>query len=130
MHDEDEMHEADVMEFLEGDDVEEIEGIEKFTLYSVGIDIGSSTTHTIFSRLILRREGAGLSSKFVVTSREILYRSPILLTPYIGGTLIDVEKVTAFINKSYEDAGYTPEDIDTGAVVITGEALKKENAQP
>ena len=130
MHDEDEMHEADVMELLEGDDVEEIEGIEKFTLYSVGIDIGSSTTHTIFSRLILRREGAGLSSKFVVTSREILYRSPILLTPYLGGTLIDVEKVTAFINKSYEDAGYTPEDIDTGAVVITGEALKKENAQP
>ncbi|MCH8198799.1 MAG: ethanolamine ammonia-lyase reactivating factor EutA [Chloroflexi bacterium] len=130
MHDEDEMHEHDVMELLEGDDVEEIEGIEKFTLRSVGIDIGSSTTHTIFSRLVLRREGAGLSSKFVVASRDILYRSPIMLTPYLGGTLIDVEKVTTFINESYASAGFTPSDIDTGAVVITGEALKKENSQP
>ena len=130
MHDEDEMHEHDVMELLEGDDVEEIEGIEKFTLHSVGIDIGSSTTHTIFSRLVLRREGAGLSAKFVVASRDVLYRSPIMLTPYLGGTLIDVDKVAAFINDSYADAGFTPADIDTGAVVITGEALKKENAQP
>ena len=130
MHDEDEMHEHDVMELLEGDDVEEIEGIEKFTLRSVGIDIGSSTTHTIFSRLVLRREGAGLSSKFVVASRDILYRSPIMLTPYLGGTLIDVDKVTSFINESYASAGFTPDDIDTGAVVITGEALKKENSQP
>ena len=130
MHDEDEMHEHDVMELLDSDSAEEIEGIEKFTLHSVGIDIGSSTTHTIFSRLILRREGAGLSAKFVVASRDVLYRSPIMLTPYLGGTLIDVEKVTGFINDSYADAGFTPADIDTGAVVITGEALKKENAQP
>ena len=130
MHDEDEMHDHELTEFLDSDDVEEIEGIEKFTLRSVGIDIGSSTTHTIFSKLVLRREGAGLSSKFVVASRDILYRSPIMLTPYVDGTLIDVEKVTAFINESYASAGFTPDDIDTGAVVITGEALKKENSQP
>ena len=127
MHDDDE---HDFFDISEADDVEDIEGIEKFTLYSVGIDIGSSTTHTIFSRLILRREGAGLSAKFVVTNRDVLYRSPIMLTPYITGTEIDTDKVKAFIEQSYQEAGYTPDDVDTGAAIITGEALKKENAQP
>lgn len=128
MHDGDDDHSD--FDFSDAADVEDIEGIEKFTLHSVGIDIGSSTTHTIFSRLILRREGAGLSAKFVVTNRDVLYRSPIMLTPYITGTEIDTDTVKAFIDKSYEEAGYSPDDIDTGAVVITGEALKKENAQP
>ena len=128
MHDDDDDHGH--FEIPEGDDVEEIEGIEKFTLHSVGIDIGSSTTHTIFSRLILRREGAGLSAKFVVTNRDVLYRSPIMLTPYLTGTEIDTETVKNFINASYDEAGFTPDDVDTGAVVITGEALKKENAEP
>ncbi len=129
MHDEDENHDH-FFELNEADSVEDIEGIEKFTLSSVGIDIGSSTTHTIFSRIILRREGAGLSAKFVVANREVLYRSPIMLTPYRTGTMIDTDRVKQFIDSSYEEAGFTPDDIDTGAVVITGEALKKENAQP
>ena len=128
MHDEDDDHSH--FEFADTDVVEDIEGIERFTLHSVGIDIGSSTTHAIFSRLILRREGAGLSAKFVVTNRDVLYRSPIMLTPYLTGTEIDTETVKQFIETSYREAGYSPEDIDTGAVVITGEALKKENAQP
>ena len=130
MHDDDEGHDFMMDEFSSGDLVEDIEGIEMFTLTSVGIDIGSSTTHTIFSRLILRREGAGLSAKFVVTNRDVLFRSSIMLTPYTSGTQIDTDSVKAFVEQSYADAGYTPDDIDTGAVVITGEALKKENAQP
>lgn len=109
---------------------EDIEGIEMFTLRSVGIDIGSSTTHLVFSHLTLRREGAALSSQYRVTDRKVLYRSSILLTPYIIGTQIDTDKVIDFIHSAYRDAGFTPQDIDTGAVVITGEALKKENAQP
>ncbi len=130
MHDGDDHEDLAAFQLLDSDEAEDIEGIEKFTLYSVGIDIGSSTTHTIFSRLVLRREGAGLSAKFVVTNRDVLYRSPIMLTPYSSGTTIDTENVRQFIERSYEDAGFTPDDIDTGAVVITGEALKKENAQP
>lgn len=109
---------------------EDIEGLEMFTLRSVGIDIGSSTTHLMFSRLTLRREGASFSARFSVTEREMLYRSPIMLTPYIAGTLIDTDKVVAFIHDAYREAGFTPNDIDTGAVVLTGEALKKENARP
>lgn len=110
--------------------LEEIEGVEKFVLVSVGIDIGSSTTHLVFSQLTLRREGASLSGRFRVTERKILYRSKIMLTPYLSETLIDIDKVKQFIEEAYKEAGLSPLDIDTGAVIITGEALKKENAQP
>lgn len=110
--------------------IEDIEGVEMFSLKSVGIDIGSSTSHLVFSHLTLRREGAGLSARFKVTDREVLYRSPIMLTPYSSGALIDMEKVQDFIHESYRAAGYTHDDIDTGAVVITGEALNKENSRP
>jgi ethanolamine utilization protein EutA len=124
MHDIDEEH-----DHPEGEG-EEIEGLEKFTLRSVGIDIGSSTTHLVFSRLVLRRQGAALSTRFSVTERAILYRSPILLTPYLSGTLIDTEQVAEFVYRAYREAGFTQQDVDTGAVIITGEALKKENARP
>jgi ethanolamine utilization protein EutA len=114
----------------EGEIVTDIEGLEMFSLKSVGIDIGSSTSHLIFSLITLRREGASLSGKFKVANREVLYRSPIMLTPYVSPTKIDTDKVNQFIHEAYEQAGLTPEDVDTGAVIITGEALKKENAQP
>jgi len=112
------------------DALEDVEGLELFILKSVGIDIGSSTTHLVFSRLVLRREGASYSGKYRVTKREILFRSPIMLTPYLTETTIDTEKVKAFIEESYQKAGFTPDQIHTGAVIITGEALRKENARP
>src|SRR5687767_11729122 len=97
-------------ELLMGPDVvtEDIEGLEMFHLRSVGIDIGSSTSHLVFSRLTLRREGAAFSGKFRVTEREVLYRSKILLTPYVPGapTLIDTDRVTAFIHEAYAEAGF------------------------
>ena len=61
-----------------------------FSLKSVGIDIGSSTSHLIFSHIT---QGASLSGKFQVTNREVLYRSPIMLTPYLSATRIDTDKV-------------------------------------
>src|ERR1700730_992787 len=80
---------------------EDVEGLEMFTLRSVGIDIGSSTSHLVFSHLTLRREGANLSAQFKVSERKVLYRSPILLTPYTSGTLIDTDKVIAFVHNAY-----------------------------
>src|SRR3990172_4147042 len=130
MHDLDEDHGHENFEIGPDAIVEDIEGLEMFTLKSVGIDIGSSTSHLVFSQLILRREGASLSGRFKVTERKVLFRSNIMLTPYLSGTLIDIEKVKRFIEGAYKEAGLTPADIDTGAVIITGEALKKENAQP
>ena len=102
---------------------------ERITLNSVGIDIGSSTSHLIFSRLTLRRQGIALSSRFVVVNREIIHESPILLTPYVDKTTIDTDKLGEFIHESYRQAGLTPNDIDTGAVIVTGEAAKKKNAE-
>ncbi len=132
MHD---LHEHDIEQQARDDayrvlaEGEDIEGLERFTLRSVGIDIGSSTSHLVFSRLTLRRAGANYSGQFVVTNREVLYRSPIRLTPYITGTLMDTEELRTFFHRAYDEAGITPADVDTGAVVITGEALKKENAE-
>jgi ethanolamine utilization protein EutA len=131
MHDDIYDHDhPDNFQIKEGETVTDIEGLEMFSLKSVGIDIGSSTSHLIFSRITLRREGASLSAKFKVTNREVLYRSPIMLTPYLSATKIDTDRVNYFIKEAYKEAGLTPEDVDTGAVIITGEALKKENAQP
>src|SRR6476619_7233037 len=89
---------------------------ERITLNSVGIDVGSSTSHLIFSRLTLRRQGVALSSRFVVVNREIIHESPILLTPYTDRTTIDTNKVGDFIHEAYRNAGLTPEDIDNGAL--------------
>jgi ethanolamine utilization protein EutA len=102
---------------------------ERITLNSVGIDIGSSTSHLIFSRLTLRRQGVALSSRFVVINREIIHESPILLTPYIDKTTIDTNQLGDFIHDAYRRANLTPEDIDTGAIIVTGEAAKKKNAE-
>ncbi len=102
---------------------------ERISLTSVGIDIGSSTSHLIFSRLVLRRQGAALSSRFVVVKREILYESPILLTPYLDKTTIDTKRLDEFIHEDYHQSGLAPNVIDTGALIVTGEAAKKKNAE-
>src|SRR5581483_5606810 len=86
--------------------------------------------HLVFSHLTLRRKGADLSTRFEVSERRVLYRSPILLTPYRSSTMIDVDGLSAFFDENYKRAGFSPATIDTGAVVITGEALNKENARP
>jgi ethanolamine utilization protein EutA len=109
--------------------VGELDGVERYTLRSVGIDVGSATTHLVFSQLILRRQGGALSSRFAVAQQEVLYRSPILLTPYSSPDTIDASEVGAFIWRAYAAAGLAPDDVDTGAVVVTGEALKKHNSE-
>jgi ethanolamine utilization protein EutA len=132
VHDLDDFPEHEHFELLQqGALVEEdVLGLEKMALTSVGIDIGSSTSHLMFSRLTLQRRGADLSARFEVSNRDVLYQSPIMLTPYLSPTLIDVAGLEAFIHEHYAQAGFAPGDVDTGVVVITGEALNKENAQP
>lgn len=98
-------------------------------LVSVGIDIGSSTSHLMFSRLLLKRRGLDLSSHFEVVKREAFFRSPVLLTPYRDKDTIDTESLGQFISRSYHEAGVEPHHVDTGAVICTGEAVKKKNAE-
>jgi ethanolamine utilization protein EutA len=98
-------------------------------LTSVGIDIGSSTSHLMFSKLIMRRRSKEMSSEFEVVHREVLYRSPILLTPYSDPDTIDTAALASFVKRSYEEADIAPEDVDTGAVICTGEAVRKHNSE-
>lgn len=103
--------------------------VDNIELTSVGIDIGSSGTQVIFSNLSLRRIGEDLSSRYVVTSRESFYRSPVRLTPYLDDKKIDEKKVNEFIEDAYKESGIEPKDIDTGAVILTGEAMRRENSR-
>ncbi len=106
-----------------------VEGQETFDLTSVGIDIGSSTSHLMFSKLTLMRIGGALSSRFEIVQREVTYASPILLTPYVDGSTIDVQALGRFIAESYAAAGIERDGVDAGAVIATGEAAKKQNAE-
>lgn len=98
-------------------------------LTTVGVDIGSSTSHLMFARVHLQRLAEALSSRFVVVDRQVLWRSPILLTPYRADYTIDAGALRAFVAEGYAQAGLDAADIDSGAVILTGEALKRANAQ-
>jgi ethanolamine utilization protein EutA len=98
---------------------------ETLTLTSVGVDIGSSTSHLVFSRLELEHQG----SRYVITKREVLAESEILLTPYIDETTIDSDALGRFIDAQYDNAGLTREDVDTGALILTGVAVRRRNAR-
>lgn len=93
------------------------------------MDIGSSGTQVVFSRLHLRRIGEDLTSRYVVVERTTLYRSPVALTPYASAELIDAEALGAIIDRAYGEAGVEPAQIDTGVVILTGEALRRRNAE-
>ena len=99
-------------------------------LISVGLDVGTTTTQMVVSQLT----AANMASSFAVprmeiTHREILYQSDIHFTPLIHDELIDGAGIRAILEKEYEKAGITPDTVDTGAVIITGETSRKENAE-
>ena len=103
--------------------------MDNISLKSVGIDIGSAGTQVTFSLLKLRRMGEDLSSRYIVVSREPLYYSPISLTPYLNDDRIDDGMIGKIIADAYEASGLTQEEIDTGVVILTGEAIRRQNAQ-
>ncbi|MCP4762824.1 MAG: hypothetical protein GY870_13680 [archaeon] len=103
---------------------------EYLKVLSVGIDIGSSTSHLVFSNLSLKRETSffNMTNRFNLVDREIIYEGNIIFTPLLDRFTIDIEKIVEFCKKEYENAKITPEMVDTGAVIVTGETAKKENA--
>lgn len=102
---------------------------ERIDLTSVGVDIGSSTSHLVFSKLVLERQGKRLSSRYAVTQREILNRSPVIFTPFTSSGQIDTPALGLFIAEAYGAAVLGPDEIDGGAVITTGEAALRENAR-
>jgi ethanolamine utilization protein EutA len=103
-------------------------GTEVIELRTVGIDIGSSTTHVMFALLRLERDGRHLSSRYHVVDRQVTFKSDIHLTPFLDEANIDVDTLGGYISTEYRRAGVQASDIDTGAVIITGEAAMKHNA--
>ncbi|WP_417517523.1 ethanolamine ammonia-lyase reactivating factor EutA [Marinobacter sp.] len=99
-------------------------------LQSVGIDIGTSTMQLVFSRLTLKNIAPGsLVPKFAITDKEVYYKSEIHTTPIDTHSRLDIDKIFELIQSEFDGAAISPKDIDTGAVIITGETARNENAR-
>ena len=102
--------------------------INKIELLSVGIDVGSSTSHLVFSNLILIRDEKTASRRFRIQERNVIHEGRIIHTPLMDDKTIDIDTLTAFFKEECGHAGIDPATIQTGAVIVTGETAKKENA--
>ena len=106
-----------------------LEEEDEIRLASVGVDIGSSTSHLVFSRLVLER----LDSRYVVSERKVIHESEVLLTPFIENAAddmtIDAAALGVFIDRQYALAHIDPKAIDTGALILTGVAVRRSNAR-
>lgn len=102
---------------------------DNVALTSVGIDIGSAGTQVIFSTVHLQRIGDSLASKYVIVDRKTAFESPVRFTPFLDEQTIDGTALGVIIDNAYHQAKVRPGDIDTGVVILTGEALRRENAE-
>lgn len=102
---------------------------KEMTLVSVGIDVGTTTTQLVISRLTLVNVMPGSQvPKVEITHKSIAYMGKIHFTPFEDRQHVDGRALREIVAKEYEKAGVKPEQIDTGAIIITGETAKKENA--
>jgi ethanolamine utilization protein EutA len=98
-------------------------------LLSVGVDVGTTTTQVIFSRLNLQDVSRpGQIPRINITDRKVIYQSPIVLTPLLDFETIDADRLNEIVRREYSTAGVDPSQVETGAVIITGETAKKKNA--
>ncbi|MBQ6361678.1 MAG: ethanolamine ammonia-lyase reactivating factor EutA [Lachnospiraceae bacterium] len=99
-------------------------------ILSVGIDIGTTTTQLVASRLVIENKASAFTvPRIHIVSKEIIYRSKVYFTPFLNELDIDGDGVYRIIQTEYEAAGLTPDSVATGAVIITGEAARKQNAE-
>ena len=99
-------------------------------LISIGLDVGTTTTQLIVSELMVENRGNAFSvPEMVIGSRQLLYQSPVRFTPLLDGDLVDGESIARWVENQYACAGITKQQVDTGAVIITGETSRKENAR-
>lgn len=100
------------------------------SLVSVGLDVGTTSTQLVVSRLHIQNRASDFSvPELEITQREILYRSAVHFTPLVEGNLVDGHKIREIVEQEYKNAGISREDVDTGAVIITGETSRRENAK-
>ena len=103
--------------------------INEIEILSVGVDVGSSTSHLVFSNLLLKRDQRSVTRRFNIAERNIIYEGRIIHTPLLDDKTIDIKKLTGFFKEEYELAEIDPADIQTGAVIVTGESARKKNAR-
>lgn len=99
------------------------------SILSVGIDIGTSTTELVFSRIKIENTASFTSvPRISIVDKEVIYKSGIYLTPLLSQREIDGLKLRDIVQMEYKKAGITPSDISTGVAIITGETARKRNA--
>jgi len=103
--------------------------INEIEILSVGVDVGSATSHLVFSNILLKRDELSDSRRFLIQERNVIYEGGIITTPLLDNDRIDIHTLTDFLKAEYKRAGIDPADIQTGAVVVTGETAKKDNAR-
>ncbi len=98
-------------------------------LVSIGVDIGSSGTQVVFSRLLMRGPGEPLAMRRQTKARETLFMSPVSMTPFNDdGRTINGVRLRAIVDRAYVMAGITPDEVETGVVIMTGAAARRDNA--
>lgn len=99
-------------------------------LISLGLDVGTTSTQMVFSELeIENRAGSFAVPEMEIAGRNILYKSPVHFTPLLLGDLVDAQALREIVDEEYGRAGINRKDVDTGAIIITGETSRKENAR-
>ena len=98
--------------------------IEVLTL---GLDIGSATSHVSISRLTMVRG----HNRYTVSSTEVVYQSPVMKTPFGGDgrAFIIRTELESMIDESLLNADVDRDDIESGVVILTGNALRRHNAR-
>ena len=100
------------------------------SLLSVGLDVGTTSTQLVVSELeVTNRAGSFAVPELEIASRSIRYKSPVHFTPLMGQDLVDGEGLRQLVDAEYRKAGITKAQVDTGAIIITGETSRKENAR-
>lgn len=95
----------------------------------MGLDVGTTSTQLILSRLRVENRASGFTvPDMAITQRQILYKSPVYLTPLLSESRMDAQALKLLVEEEYRKAGVTPEQVDTGAIIVTGETSRKENA--
>ncbi|EGO8287953.1 ethanolamine ammonia-lyase reactivating factor EutA [Enterococcus faecalis] len=105
------------------------QAMSKETLLTVGIDLGTSTTQLVLSELTVENFASGFTvPRISISDKKVIYRSDIIFTPLLNQSEIDAEPIKAFVAEQYRQAGIHKQDIQMGAVIITGETARKSNA--
>ena len=102
---------------------------DKTAILRVGIEVGTSTTQVVFSKLQMDNAGGYFSvPRVAIVDKEVVYKSEVYMTPLKTDVLIDTDALRDIVAAEFRKAGYRPEDTDSGAVIITGESARKENS--